>query len=459
MDLSGYRPQGPPAQTTERSVLFVASLESRACLADYLEHKGFSVIRESRIPAAIVRYEREQPGCLVLDLLACGDSPTQWITQFGALGATTVALVTPAVPTSAADALRHGAAYVLPEPIDLAHFEAVLEQADEQTKRRRQAAFLRTRQAWWPVLDLMAASAGFMEVVQRARVLAASQDTTVLLTGEDGTGKRLMARWIHEISPRRPGVFAEVSCHQHTPHLGSILFGHEPGIDSQADRRRYGAFELASGGTVFLNGLEGLTADLQSQVRRVLEAKTTTRVGGREIAVDVRCVVATSNDLDDAVRTGRLSQGLYNHLCVAPLKLPSFRDLPMDDRRRLLTAVVDRLTHLQCAHQVAIGDAALEALLDYSWPGNLREVRNVLERAILIAAGAGPIGLRHLPAEVRGDRSLDNEIPPVSLAALEKQHILRTLKRRHGNRSAAARDLGIARATLITKIAKYQVDR
>lgn len=452
---------GPPVRSAaaDRSVFVVTSVEARTYLADYLEQRGFSVTRESRIPAAIVRYEREQPSVLLLDLLACGDTPLQWLAQFRALGASTVALVTPGVPITAAEVLRHGAASALLEPIDLPLLEAVVRQAGEHTQQRRQAAFMRNHQESLPILEVLAGSAPFVELMQRVRVLAASQDTTVLLTGEDGTGKHVFARLIHELSPRRTALFAYVSCPPHTPGLGSELFGHEPGVRSQADRRQYGTFEVATGGTVFLDGLGGLGPELQSRLLHVLESKTVRRLGGHEVVVDTRCIVATSANLEEEVRAGRLREDLYNRISIVPLHVPAFRELPVEDRQRILSQMLDHLTHAQSGKRMVVRDGAMEALLEYNWPGNLSELRNVLERALLLRGKGEEIGLRHLPVEIRGERRVDDEQgPALSLATVERQHIVRTLTTHGGNRSAAARDLGIARATLIKKIRRYGLD-
>ncbi|HEY4658579.1 MAG TPA: sigma 54-interacting transcriptional regulator, partial [Gemmatimonadaceae bacterium] len=270
-----------------------------------------------------------------------------------------------------------------------------------------------------------------------------------------------VARLIHDLSPRRAEAFVDLNCAGlSATFLDSELFGHEKGAFTDAKERKQGLFEAADRGTVFLDEIGDLTVELQPKLLKALETKTFRRLGGtRELQVDVRLIAATNHDIVEAVREGRFREDLYCRLNVMALRLPSLREREREDRLALLKHCFAELRAGLPAAPAEITSEALERLLAYGWPGNIREMRNVLERALIMARGAKKVAPEHLPADLGrrvpadGGRGL-----PVSLEEVGRRHIERTLRRHGGNRTRAAAELGISRATLINKIKAFALD-
>jgi two-component system response regulator HydG len=266
-----------------------------------------------------------------------------------------------------------------------------------------------------------------------------------------------VAELIHAHSPRANGAFVEVNCAAHSAEaLDAELFGVE---DVARGSSRAGLLEVATGGSLFLDEIGALPAPLQPKLLRVLEGKTFRRVGGtREIGVDVRIIAATNKDLVNEVNAGHLREDLYYRLSVMPLTLPPLRSRSREDLVELIARLMDELApHLPSAPR-EVTEAALDALLRYAWPGNIRELRNVLERGMIVGRGASQLELASLPAEVRGAPqgvTAADRFEGRLLADVEREHIERTLRQHEGNRTHAARALGISRATLIKKIKEF----
>jgi transcriptional regulator with GAF, ATPase, and Fis domain len=280
--------------------------------------------------------------------------------------------------------------------------------------------------------------------------------STVLLTGETGTGKDLFARAVHALSPRAAGPWVKVNCGAlPEPLLESELFGHERGAFTGAVARKLGRFELAHGGTLFLDEVGELPLSLQVKLLQVIEEKAFVRVGGREtLTADVRIVAASNRDLDEAVRAGGFRQDLYFRLNVFPVRLPPLRERPGDVSR-----LADYFLSRAGSPPDKLSPAARLALEGYAFPGNVRELEHLLERA-LILAGPDPVGPEML--ELRGPRRAAGpaplpEIPEegLSLEELERGLILQALEKARGNKSQAARLLGLTRRTLYSRMEKH----
>src|SRR5207249_3306808 len=327
---------------------------------------------------------------------------------------------------TAVRAMQLGAEHFLAKPVDLNHLAAATARVCDKIHLARQNALLRARGHDLEGLESLGVSPAIRELGRQVELLSASERSTVLLTGESGTGKGWVARVIHHLSPRAGGPFIEVNCGGlSATFLESELFGHEKGAFTDAKERRQGLFELADRGTIFLDEIGDLAPELQPKLLKVLETKTFRRLGGtRELTVDVRLVAATNRDLMAEVRAGRFREDLYYRLSVTSAE-------------------------------------ALDRHLSAPWPGNVREMRNVVERAMILARGAGQIGLEHLPSDLRrsgGSGGGDRRHQPQALAEVERVHIEKTLKFHGGNRTRAALELGISRATLINKIKVYGLD-
>jgi two-component system response regulator AtoC len=357
-------------------------------------------------------------------------------------------------------AMQGGAENFLTKPIELAHLGAAADRAFEKAHLRQMNRYLTERRDQAPASTLLGTSPPMVELSEQIELLARSDRTTVLIVGESGTGKGRVAGAIHAMSPRADRPFVEVNCAALTiDSLDVELFGQERivGTDGEGAVQRPGLLEVAHEGTLFLDEIGDLDVQLQPKLLRLLEGKGFRRAGGtREVRVDVRLVAATSKDLVGEVTAGRFREDLYYRLSVMPIYLPPLRARAREDMLELIARLLDELRPDLPHAPAAIDEAALDRLLKYAWPGNVRELRNVLERALIIARGSERVQPMHLPAEVRDATGLGVEHHvPRSLDEVERAHIDRTLRAHDHNRTRAAKELGISRATLIKKIKEF----
>jgi two-component system, NtrC family, response regulator AtoC len=306
---------------------------------------------------------------------------------------------------------------------------------------------------------VVVADAKMMTVFQMvARVAPTS--TTVLILGETGVGKEVVAERLHQLSPRAHGPFVRLNCSSLPPTLlESELFGHEKGAFTGADRKKLGYLEAAAGGTLFLDEIGELALELQSKLLRVLESRRFMRVGGREeIGVDVRIVAATNRALEAEVRLGRFREDLYFRLAAFPIEVP-----PLRERRSelmILTELFLRRYALRMSVAVpTIAPDAEAAIGRHHWPGNVRELRNAIERALVVGDGR-TLQAADLPESMRS-AELPRSAGPMrdQLADVELRAIEAALAAENGNQTHAAKRLGISRRMLIYKMAKYRLGR
>jgi formate hydrogenlyase transcriptional activator len=294
--------------------------------------------------------------------------------------------------------------------------------------------------------------------VRRAIEQVAPLDSTVLLVGETGTGKELVARALHDLGPRREHLLVKVNCAALAPGLiTSELFGHEAGAFSGAARRRVGRFELAHGGSIFLDEIAEIPPETQVLLLRVLQERTIERVGGNEpLAVDVRVIAATHRDLPAAVAEGSFRADLFYRLNVFPIRLPPLRERP-EDIPALVEHFLDRFARRMNKPAVRAGRRTLELLQAYHWPGNVRELENLVERALIVAAGDT---LEIDPTWLTGPAPAGGGNGAASLAERERQAILDALTRSGGRiygPGGAAAALGLRPTTLYGKMRKHRI--
>jgi len=289
--------------------------------------------------------------------------------------------------------------------------------------------------------------------------IAETERTTVLITGESGTGKGRVAQLIHAGSPRRDGAFVAINCGGLTASfLDDELFGHERGAFTDAKTAKEGLLEVASGGSVFLDEIGELPLELQPKLLTVLDDKRFRRLGGtREITTDARLITATNRAIKQLVEEGRFREDLYYRVAVSLIHLPPIRDRSREDRLHLLYQMLAELAQEIPAAPTELTSEAIERLIAYPWPGNVREMRNVLERSMIMARDASAIGLEHLPGDLR-PRAAPRGRRSARLEDIERDHIARALKLHGGNRTRAAKDLGISRVTLLKKIEKFGLE-
>ena len=428
-------------------------------VGDYLEKSGWEVQREGNAANGLEAYQRVRPAVVIVDLHLPDANGLDLLEQLRAKGAAVILLTGQGDIETAVRAMQLGAENFITKPADMVHLAAAVARVGEKVRLARQNALLRSggrSEAQEESLESLGVSPGQRALAHQLSLLAASDRTTVLLTGESGTGKGWVARIIHHLSPRAKGPFVEVNCGGlSATFLDSELFGHERGAFTDAKERKQGLFELADGGTIFLDEIGELSLELQPKLLKVLETKSFRRLGGtREMTVDVRLIAATNRDLVAATRDGRFREDLFYRLSVMPVHIPAVRERTREDRLALLRRLFADLGAQMPGCPAAASAEALDRLLSAPWPGNVREMRNVLERAMILARSKPEIGVEHLPADLR-QRQVERRYQPLSLADIERSHIERALRHHSGNRTRAAQELGISRATLINKIKVY----
>ncbi len=437
-----------------------------SALGTFFERSGHQVMRAHTGQEGIEWVERARPDLVLLDLRLPDMTGFDVLERVRPYRPVVIMITGHGDVSLAVQAMQAGAESFLQKPIELAHLGAAAERAFEKARLRQMNSYLTERRGRTPTTALLGSSAPMRDLAQQIELLARSDRTTVLLMGESGTGKGRVAEYIHSHSPRAERQFVEVNCAALTASsLDAELFGQEYGapgaVAGAVEQHKPGLFEVADSGTLFLDEIGDLDPHLQPKLLRVLEGKSFRRLGGtREVSVDVRLITATAKDLVSEVTSGRFREDLYYRLSIMPINLPPVRARAREDLIELIAHLLDDLHPTLPDSPGELEDEALERMLKYSWPGNIREMRNVLERAMIMARGKEKIGAEHLPAEVREASGLGVEHHlPRTLSEVERQHIDRTLRAHNANRTRAAKELGISRATLIKKIKEYGLEQ
>jgi DNA-binding NtrC family response regulator len=437
----------------------------RVWLEAHLGEAGYQMSLAADCGAARATYTEHPPDAVLLDLRLPDGNGMDLLREFHEADPDLVAVMLSAHGdiTTAVDAVKLGAYHFLEKPPRLEDLLVTLEKGLETRALRRTVSGLR-RQAGWQFagVEVIGRSAAMQRVVELVGKVAASEGTTVLLRGESGVGKEVVAQAIHARSARRDFPFLEINCTA-LPEtlLESELFGHERGAFTDAKQRKQGLLELADRGTVLLDEIGDLPPGAQAKLLRFLETRTFKRVGGvRDISVDVRIVASTNRDLEAGVRDGTFRRDLFFRLNVVPIVIPPLRERP-EDVEPLARHFLDRLTTSLRRPPRAISKAALAMLERYAWPGNVRELKNVIERAVILEEHAEVLP-DHLPEELKpGGRALDLEpgfrLPAggIDLESLEKDLIRQALEQARGNKTRAAALLGLTRDTLRYRLEKY----
>ncbi len=359
----------------------------------------------------------------------------------------------------AVEAIKLGAIDYLRKPVDPTHLRQSLKTLAATIEIREENSALRRRLAEVGELGPLYGRSPAMRKVLTAIERIAQSSASVIISGESGTGKELVARTIHEMSPRRGAAYVGVNCAAIPETLmESELFGHERGAFTGADRRREGCFELANGGTLLLDEITEMKPELQAKLLRVIEEQRVRRLGGAaEIALDVRVLAASNRDIEHAVREGKLREDLFYRLGVFSIRLPPLRERA-DDLPILVESFVEHYAKRNLKQVAGVDEECLAALRAHPWPGNVRQLRNVIERA-LIVCDTKMIGLRDLPEEFRSAANTDTGYLKIrlgsSLDEIEREVIARTIEFTGGNKTRAAQVLGVSAKTLYNKLDRY----
>jgi DNA-binding NtrC family response regulator len=450
-------------------ILLVEDKDSlRRVLRLTLENAGYSVAEAIDARAALneiansrhrlVLTDLRMPNGSGLDVLraaraADADVPVIVMTAFGSID-------------EAVQAMKDGAHDFLQKPVDSNHLLLLVERALEQARLRTENVLLReewSRRYGFP--RILGESDALKRAVGETQRVAQTE-ATVLLLGESGTGKELFARAVHHLSARRDQPFVAINCAAIPETLiENELFGHERGAFTGANDRRQGKFELASGGTVFLDEIGELPLAVQGKLLRAIEEKVVDRIGGRApVAVDVRVVAATNKDLKAAVDNGEFRGDLFFRLAVFPIEVPPLRQRG-DDIVLLARHFASEIGRELRGREAQLSPEAIAALQQHHWPGNVRELENAIERACIISdtlvLQPGDLGLIASRADAEETLSqLDlsgtlSEVAHRALSVVERKKILAALSANNGNKSKTAEDLGVSYKTLLNKIKDY----
>jgi DNA-binding NtrC family response regulator len=437
----------------------------RWSLTERLKQEGYRVVEAATAAAALERHA-EGVDLVLLDYkLPDGDGLSVLRHIKNADADTLVILLTAHSSVDlAVEAMKHGAYHYANKPFNLDEIALLVEKALETTRLRREVRALRASQAQPFSIDRIV---GESRAVKDAKALlqkvATSPASTVLLTGESGTGKDLAAKVLHYASDRAPRPFMNITCSALPDTiLESELFGHERGAFTDARQQKRGLLESADGGTVFLDEIGEMAAPLQAKLLRFLEEKTFKRVGGvADIHVDVRVIAATNRTLEDEVKKGRFREDLYYRLNVLPIVLPPLRTRT-DDIPALVHYFVDTYNREFRKRVRGVSDDAMRRLQMYGWPGNVRELRNAVERAMLLVEGDELTADQFPVASAVVSRLTEGVALPASgidLEQLERSLVVQALERSGWNQTRAAALLGLNRDQIRYRIEKFKLEK
>jgi DNA-binding NtrC family response regulator len=414
----------------------------------------------SRAPHRLVLTDLRMPHGSGLDVLRAAraadpDIPVIVMTAYGSID-------------EAVQAMKDGAHDFLQKPVDSNHLLLIVERALEQARLRTENILLReewSRRYGFPRI------LGESEAIKRAvsETQRVSQtEANVLLLGESGTGKELFALAVHHLSPRRDRAFVAINCAAIPETLiENELFGHERGAFTGAGERRHGKFELASGGTVFLDEIGEMPLAVQSKLLRVIEEKIVDRIGGRApIPVDVRVVAATNKDLRQAVEDGEFRRDLFFRLAVFPVEIPPLRERG-EDVVLLARHFAAQLGKEMRGREATLSEESVRAIREHSWPGNVRELENAIERACILAdtTTLEPVDLGLVKSNTTAPEAFSEldmtgtlaEVADRASRFVERRKIIEALRAHDGNKTRAAETLGVSYKTLLTKIKDYEL--
>ncbi|HEU5183661.1 MAG TPA: sigma-54 dependent transcriptional regulator [Gemmatimonadaceae bacterium] len=438
----------------------------RQALGQLLEYEGYEVRTAGNAVDAITEYDRFRPQLVFMDVKMAGIDGLEALKRLKQSDPNSIVVMISGHGTiqTAVEATQLGAYDFLEKPLDTDRILVTLRNALEHLSLSEENTRLKqTIESRYEIVGRSYAIKALLDKIEKV----APSPARVLITGENGTGKELVARAMHRLSPRAQGPFIEVNCAAIPGELiESELFGHMKGSFTGAVQDRAGKFELASGGTLFLDEIGDMSLAAQAKVLRVLEDAVVTRIGGsKPISVDVRVIAATNKDLEHEIAEGRFREDLYYRLNVVPINVPPLRDR-REDIPQLVAHFTERLTRHEGMPPRAFAEDAVKRLSEYDWPGNVRELRNTVERLLILSSGP-----RISAADVErlvGKRATEQ----TSLGSLvecrtfeefkdaaERAFLLAKLRESNWNVSETARILDMPRSNLYKKIERYGLAR
>jgi DNA-binding NtrC family response regulator len=439
-----------------------------------LSSEGYTVYTEGRGRTALDMVRRHRPDLVLADLHLPDMDGMALLKEIKKISPESLVIMITGFATvdSSVEAIRAGAYDYIPKPFTATQLRILIGRAAQQVKLVRDNAVLRDQLKKQYSFENIVGTSESIQKVFSVVSRVAPTDASVFISGESGTGKELIARAIHMNSRRSDRPFMAINCAALPDHLlESELFGHEKGAFTGADVARRGLLEAASGGTFFLDEVTEMSMDLQAKLLRVIQERKIRRVGGEgELTIDVRWVSATNRDPEKAVKDGALRQDLLFRLNVVPLKLPPLR-ARRDDIPALAQHFLRKYAQEYDRPQIAFAPDSLRVLCEYDWPGNIRELQNMVERVVSLCAPGQTIGKDDLPEELLNrERSTTRGLSPFlsdqlfhdakaeAVSSFEKEYLRSLLEKNGGNISQAARQAGIDRKTIHRMLAKYELE-
>jgi two-component system response regulator AtoC len=439
-----------------------------------LRDEGYEVFLASSGEEALQVYSHEKPDLALVDIVLPGIDGIEVLRQIKKQNPAAIVLMMSAYHQveRAVEAMKLGAYDYLTKPFHLADLANTIRRAGETLSLRvRLTESVQIAKGRYDLLQVVTANQQLKELLEVARRAAEADKTTILIQGESGSGKEVLAKAIHYHSPRAQGPLVQLNCAAIPDTLlESELFGYEPGAFTDARRRKEGLLERANHGTLFFDEIGDMSMSTQAKLLRVLEEGSFTRLGGtRPISVDVRIIAATNKDLKAAMAEGRFREDLFYRLNVVPLTIPPLRERK-EDIVLLALDILQRFNRELKKNFTGFTPAAAELLTKYPWPGNIRELRNVIERTMILASGA-EIDAAYLPEEIRdyiaevAPNSIfqSDELSPtghqfVTLRQLEERYIDEVLTASGHNKTQAAHILGIHPTSLLRRLKRHHLD-
>jgi DNA-binding NtrC family response regulator len=446
---------------TKANILIVDDeLIVRESLLHWFEEDNYNVDTAEDGETALKKFEKGKYDLILLDMKMPGISGLDLLIKLKEFDLDVIVILITAFASvpSAIRALKDGAYDYITKPIDPDELSHIVENALAQQSLRKENEQLKGSIDEIIKPDNLIGESPQMKKIFSLIQTVAPTDTTAMIRGESGTGKELVAKAIHINSKRKYFPIITVNCGALAEGLlESELFGHEKGAFTGAHYKRKGKFEMADGGTIFLDEIGTISPKMQVELLRVIESKTFSRVGGNEvIKSDFRVIAATNENLEDSVREGKFREDLYYRLNVFTLFIPPLRER-LDDIPVLASHFVTKFTCQMNKKVKNISSEAMDFLMQYNWPGNVRELENAIERAIVVCKGE-TIMVEDLPFHINNNTAVFNN-DDMSLAAMEKRHIAIVLTNHNWNISRSAEALGIDRVTLYNKINRYGLQR
>ena len=443
-----------------RNKVLVVDDESgvRFGIRDFLEQHGYEIEEAESCQDAQHLFRLSRPDIVIADYMLPDGTALDLLPRLREIDSQIPLLVLTAHGSIdlAVRAIKEGAEQFLTKPLELPTLLVILQRLLQKQRNHNKQLASKSRQVRQAIDPFIGTSPAIRALADQARKIL-STESPVLILGETGTGKGVLARWLHENSPRADEAFVDLNCAGLTRELlETELFGHEKGAFTSATASKQGLFEVAHRGTIFLDEVGDVDLQIQPKLLKVLEEKRFRRLGDvRDRQVDVRLIAATHQDLGQLVREKKFRDDLYFRISTIPLSFPSLRER-IEDIPTMAQYLLDKVSADLGRGELRLDQGCIEALQAYSWPGNIRELRNVIERAVLLS-DQKQITLNDLHfdghAQV-GTPFLDSRL---TLLELEKQHIERVLQEERGRVERAAKRLGIPRSSLYQKLKKHQI--